>query len=333
MPRSSAKPPEGAMVITLRLILYVLIVAVWITPHVTLAEPRLLALSFDDAPRTDGPWYTGAERTRRLIDCLASVGAEGAMFFVTTAFIERFDPERSRLNAYVQAGHVLANHTHTHPWLRNTSAGDYLADVDYAQNLLSGMQGFVPYFRFPYLDEGRSAAKRDAVRIGLQARGLNHGYVTVDNYDWYMQALVSEAVREGLAIDEARLGEAYVELLIESIEFYDQLAQTHLGRSPRHVLLLHENDLAARYIDDLVLALRDRGWTLIPAVEAYDDPLASRLPDTTFNGQGRVAALAHEQGVPARDLIHPSEDEAWLRQEFERRQIVHWPELAGPEAE
>lgn len=288
------------------------------------AEPgsKRIALTFDDAPRGDGPFFTGVERTQHLIDALAAVDVTGAMFFVTTGRIETQDQGSDRLQAYVAAGHHLANHSHSHPWLWQSEAEAYLDDIDQASQILRQFEGYQPFYRFPYLDEGRSAAKRDAIRTGLTERQLRHGYVTVDNYDWYMQALVKEAVESGHTPDRQELGQAYVDLLLQAVDFYDEISQNELGRSVAHVLLLHENDLAALFIDDLVNALRNRGWQIIPAVEAYRDEIAATLPDTLFNGQGRVAALAHVNGRAPRELIHVSEDEAWLRDEFQRRGLL-----------
>lgn len=102
------------------------------------------------------------------------------------------------------------------------------------------------------------------MRHGLAERGLRNGYVTVDNYDGYMDALVQRAV-------------------------------------------------AAR---------REAGWQIVPAETAYADPIADMLPDTLFNGPGRVAALAHAAGLkPAREMVPPFEDEAWLEAEFTRRGV------------
>ena len=46
----------------------------------------------------------------------------------------------------------------------------------------------------------------------------------------------------------------------------------------------------------LVSALRADGWHIVPTVEAYEDPIAARDPDTLWLGQGRVAALAAGDG-------------------------------------
>ena len=295
-----------------------------VPPEKPTPAPRgRIAITFDDAPRGDGEFFTGAERTERLIAELAEAGVEGAMIFVLTENIALEAQGADRLRAYTDAGLVLANHSHTHSWLSRTDVADYLADIDTASGLLAGYESTAPFYRFPFLDEGRTSEKRDALRAGLQARGLRNGYVTVDTYDWYMNALAEEAVRKGHAPDMQALGSTYVEILAGNVEFYDRIAQATLGRSPAHVLLLHENDLAALFVGDLVKELRARGWEIVPALEAYDDPIAEVDPDTLFNGQGRVAAMADTEGLFKRsDLIAPDEDEDWLRAEFVRRGLL-----------
>ncbi|MFG5380600.1 polysaccharide deacetylase family protein [Yoonia sp. R2-816] len=135
------------------------------------------------------------------------------------------EAEIARLRAYLDAGHVLANNTHTHPWLRDTKVESYLADIDQAQDVLSNLQLVsAPYFRFPYLDEGSNRDKRLAVVEGLESRGLQNGYVTVDTYDWYMQALLEEALASDQDIDTNCLSKVHVDVLMEGIAFYDDLA-------------------------------------------------------------------------------------------------------------
>ena len=290
---------------------------------VNAGERRQIALSFDDAPRDDGPVFTGDERTRELVAALERAGVEGAMFFVTTQNLaKQGDPGYERLRQYAAAGHRIANHSHSHESANRTRAADFLADLDRADRVLRELPGFTRYFRFPYLHEGRPESRRDAIREGLARRGLRNGYVTVDNYDWYMQALANEVAAAGGRIDTRAWRDAYVDTLLHAVEFYDALAVRTLGRFPRHVLLLHENDLAALFVDDLVAALRNAGWEIVPAEAAYADPLAEREPDTLFLNQGRVAAVAHAEGASARRLISAFEDEAALRSEFVRRGLL-----------
>ena len=283
---------------------------------------RQIALSFDDAPRKDGTVLSGVARTDILIAALAEAEVAGAAFYVMTGNIARTRAGAERLRAYAQAGHVLANHTHTHPRLRDTSPDVYLQDIDTAAKALQDFEGTLPLFRYPYLDEGDTPARRHAIRDGLAARGLTNGYVTVDTYDWYMQALLDEAVSAGHPVDFDALGSLYVEVLMEGVAFYAALARDTLDHAPTHVLLLHENDLAALYVGDLVAALRADGWQIVPTHTAYADPIAQLIPETEFNGQGRVAAIAHARGTPARALVSRVEDQAHLRTLFQNRGLL-----------
>ena len=294
-----------------------------LSPVCATESPRRIALTFDDATLGDGPLLTGEQRTEELIAALAEAGVEGAMFFVTTRNLERRGEEGSRrVRRYVEAGHVLGNHSHSHMWLHKTPVDDYLADLDTAIARLAEFDGVTPFFRFPFLDEGRAYDKRDALRAALAERGLKNGYVTVDDYDWYMVSLVAEALEAGHEIDFDALRDAYVELLVDAVRFYDEMAIDVLGRSPQHVLLLHENDLAAMFVDDLVRKLRAEGWQIVPALEAFEDPIAEQEPETLFLGQGRIAALARAAGRSPQELVHVTENEQALRAEFARRGLL-----------
>jgi peptidoglycan/xylan/chitin deacetylase (PgdA/CDA1 family) len=265
-------------------------------------QAKRIALTFDDIPRAPGAFLTQEERTKRLIAALKKAGVRQGAFFVNPGFLA--DPERSggeaRIKAYVAAGHVLANHSFSHPQLGVTSADDYLADIDRAEAWLKGRKGRRPWFRFPYLHEGGTdKLKRDAIRAGLEDRGLQNGYVTVDASDWNMERQAIEARKAGKKIDMAALRDLYVQSHVDAAEFYDRLARQTLGRSPAHVLLLHETDLAAIYIDDLVAALRRAGWTIVTADEAFADPISSAMPDVPSARGTLTEALAWEKGLPA----------------------------------
>ena len=282
-----------------------------------------IAITFDDAPTSDTAIFAGEERTKRLIGALNAAGIEQTAFFCVSR--GRAKADLSRLDAYAAAGHLIANHSDTHRNLRNLTAEEYLADIAAADTILKGMPNFRPWFRFPFLAEGETREKRDTVRAGLRAMNYKQGYVTVDNYDWYLNALANNAKKAGQPIDEAALRDLYVEVVVKAVEFYDGIAVKTLGRSPRHVLLLHENDLAALYVGDLAAELRKRGWTIIGAEAAYADPIAAVEPDTLFLNQGRVAAIAHTKGVKPVDLVNELEDEAPLEALFAARVVKTVP--------
>ncbi len=262
---------------------------------------KRVALTFDDAPRAPGAFLSEDERTRRLIASLKKAGVNQAAFFINPGNITSSGDER-RIRSYVDAGHVLANHSATHPRLSQTANDAYIADIDAAAAWLNGREGNRPWFRYPFLDEGRQdKAKRDTVRDALSERGLTNGYVTIDASDWFYEAAARKASGQGKTIDRAALRDLYVEVHVDAAEFYDQLARQVIGRSPAHVMLLHETDLAALWIGDLVEALRAKGWTIISADEAYADPLGNFAKTfDTPSAQGTLTEMvAWQAGAPA----------------------------------
>jgi peptidoglycan/xylan/chitin deacetylase (PgdA/CDA1 family) len=264
---------------------------------------KRIALSFDDVPRDRGGFMTPDQRTEALIAALRRAGVKQAAFFLNPGNIEDSDDGvggARRIAAYVAAGHVIANHTWDHPHLNAMTAKAYLADVDRAARWLKGRRGYRPWFRFPFLDEGgKDKAKRDAVRSGLAARHLRSGYVTIDGSDWNMDALTTAAIRAGKPVDLKALHDFYIETLVGAADFYDGLAVKTLGRSPAHVMLLHETDLNALYVEDFVAALRADGWEIVTADEAYADPIADAAPDVPSANGTRTELMAWAKGIPA----------------------------------
>jgi peptidoglycan-N-acetylglucosamine deacetylase len=261
---------------------------------------KRIALTFDDIPRDRGAFLTPDERTTKLIAALKQAKVKQAAFFLNPGNLAKPDGQggEARINAYVAAGHVIANHSYTHPHLNMSDANAYLADIDAAAVWLKDREGYRPWFRFPYLDEGgKDKVKRDAIRTGLKVRGLRNGYVTADGSDWFLDDLVNKAKKDGNELDMEQLRRLYVRMHVSNAEAQDDLARQTLSRSPAHVMLMHETDLAALFLPDLVVELRRHGWQIITADEAYRDPLNRAFPDTPNAHGDLISAIAVEKKV------------------------------------
>lgn len=288
------------------------------------AEARRIAITIDDAPREDGPVFAGPARAAHIIEALKRAKAPPVAFFVVTSRMST--PEgRARIEAYANAGDLIANHSHTHSWAHSMSVEAYVAEIDQAEAILKGLPNRRPWFRYPYLDEGGQLEKRDQIRAALAARGLMSGYVTVDDYDWYLAQRWKEAIAAGRKVDRKKLKALYIDLLTDAADYYDALAVKYLGRSPAHVLLIHENDLAASFIGDLIAAYRAKGWEIVSPDVAFADPLAQDLPTTTFSGMGRIAAVAAERGLDRRTLEPWFSDEAQIDAKIAERGVFGPP--------
>jgi len=270
------------------------LVCLYVLMSVHISQAKTIALTFDDAPRGDGPLLSGEQRSKELIAKLEAHGAVPSAFFVTTQGLKH-DGNKQRIHRYADAGHIIANHSHTHQWLHKTGSSTYIQDIRVAESLLKDYSNRRPWYRYPYLDEGRELSQRNNIRTQLDNLDIMSAYVTVDNYDWYIESKWQQAVDESKLVDMDALRDVYISMLMSAVKFYDELANDVLGRSPHHVLLLHENDLAAVFIGDLIDALKDDGWEIISPDTAYQDEIADYVPKTLRTGQGRVAAIAHDK--------------------------------------
>lgn len=279
-----------------------------------------IALTFDDAPMPESSIMTGKEKTERIIQGLKSQGVSDALFFVTTQYIN--EESLKLINRYADEGFHLANHSHAHLSANKIPAEDYLLDF-YRSHLMSRkLNNYLKLHRFPYLHYGSSEETRDILNDALRELDYSIGYVTVDNFDWYLNGKLIKAHEEGKKINYDQLGKLYVSVLWECIVFYDEIAKKMLGRSPKHVLLLHENEMAAMYIDDLVKHIQSKGWKIISPEEAYRDPMSSLHHSShTFTKQGRVASIAHSKGEDKALLRHKSENGKYLDTQIQAMNI------------
>jgi peptidoglycan/xylan/chitin deacetylase (PgdA/CDA1 family) len=283
------------------------------------ATAKEIAITFDDAPRFARGYFDGPTRAIKLIDNLQKASIDQVAFFSVSK--ELNEEGTARIDKYANAGHLIANHTNTHPDFNVTSLSDYKKDFITADDKLSHFKNFIKWFRFPYLREGNDLEKRDGMRKTLNDMGYTHAYVTINNYDWYIEDLFQKAIKNGKKIDFEKLKKFYVSVLIDGVEYYDQMAVRLLERSPKHVILLHETDINALFIGDLAQELKNRGWKIISPKAAYEDKISNYLATTVarFN-PGRIGEIARDRGETA-GLWHEACNETYLENRFNKEVI------------
>ena len=128
---------------------------------------RQLALTYDDGPNDP--------HTLRLLEVLAKHGVH-ATFFVIGRYV-RQRPEIVR--EIVQAGHVVGNHTFTHPLLTLKSEAEVRKELDNCRSALQDAIGEPSnLFRPPF------GGRRPAVLRVARERGLEPVMWNVTGYDW-----------------------------------------------------------------------------------------------------------------------------------------------------
>ncbi len=183
-----------------------------------------------------------------------------------------------------------------------------MADVRRNDSIVRAFKTFRPLFRFPYLKEGNTAAKRDSVRAGLAAMAYRNGHVTIDASDWYYNSRLIKHLANTDEPNLATIRRLYLEHMFDRAQFYDSLAFALEGRRIAHTLLMHDNLINALFLDDLIAMFRAQGWEIIDADAAFADPIYRREPDIVPAGESLIWSLAKLSGRFDEILRFPAED-------------------------
>lgn len=271
----------------------------------TQGGPRF-AVTIDDFRFDDGPQQNGAARHRAILDALSAAQVQAAGL-ITGKHIDSPD-SASHLATWSEAGHAIGNHTYSHAYYGGSEPGDLGADIDRASGLLSAYPTTRPWFRFPYLAEGRTVEFRDRMRGALRERGLHNAHVTIDASDWYVnQRLLERLAREPDA-DVTPYGDYLVRHLLDRATFYDGLAREVLGYSPPHTLLIHHNLTTALFLPRILEGFRSAGWMAVDADVAFADPIYQTQPDIAPAAHSLIWQLAKADGRFEARLRSPGED-------------------------
>lgn len=212
------------------------------------------------------------------------------------------------ISTWGKQGHRIGNHGNLHLNLNkdSVSLSAYLQDVQQGHATFSNLEGFVPRYRFPFLKEGDTQEKRDGVRGWLLANNYQSGAVSIDASDWYYNQLFLAYQKEDDQESLGKLKQAYISHLLERAEYYDDLALKTLGRSPKHVLLLHVRAINAAWLDDIISSFNEHGWEFIDSDSAYQDSIYKIQTQTLPAGESIIWNIAQVYGV--KDLRYPAED-------------------------
>ena len=208
---------------------------------------KKIAFTFDDGP--DPTW------TPQVLSVLAKYHAP-ATFFLIGENVQRF-PELAR--AEVEAGHLVGNHTYSHPDLRTISKQRLWAELTATQRQIEAATGrSTLLFRPPY---DTDSAPTTAAQLSPLEDVDQMGYVVVgadvdpEDYDQPGAAAIFKTVMDGLAAGDGR------------------------------IVLFHDaggvRSQTVEALDRLIPALRDAGYEIAPLSDVLGVPAATLNPEVT----------------------------------------------------
>jgi peptidoglycan-N-acetylglucosamine deacetylase len=261
----------------------------------SVSQAKELALTFDDAPGDTTLHFQAKERTDKLLAQLKASNAPPVIIFANPCNGDGVTSNVSQLKKFKEAGHIIGNHTCTHPRLDTAGYEEFVANIQKAENILGDLLSVPKYFRFPFFNEGRDVTMRDQVRDWLKSQNYQNVSSSLENEDPIFSTKINEAKKQNKKIDYEKVKALYLKHILDGVEFYDKLAVEVLGRSPKHIILLHDKDATVLFIGDLIRELKKRGWSIIAADEAAKDPLYSMMPKNTHSTFGILGQVAYEK--------------------------------------
>jgi peptidoglycan/xylan/chitin deacetylase (PgdA/CDA1 family) len=292
------------------LLFSVLVSMFWGMNCCPVAQAASVAITMDDFDIHEQTMLTAQERNKRILATLNKHRAKAALFVIGQNI--QTNDDRALLRQWPLNGHFIGNHTFDHkPYNSKMSLEMEEQEILACEKILSGEAGFQKIFRFPMLAEGNTPEKRDALRAWLKTNGYKVGSVTIDASDWYIDQRLRDKLATDPKADLTPYRDYYLAHIWDRAQYYNNVSKKVLGREVKHTLLVHFNLLNALFLDDLLSMFESKGWKIINAQDAFQDPVFDRLPNSMPSGQSLIWGLAKETGKYDQELRYPGEDDTY----------------------
>jgi peptidoglycan/xylan/chitin deacetylase (PgdA/CDA1 family) len=287
----------------------ILVVLALMTCGVKAQRPQV-AFTFDDLP-AHGPLPPGETRPEVVKSILATLKAEHmppVYGFVNAFRLTGYPYQVEILNDWHKAGEPLGSHTYSHLSLDVVSAERFEQDIAGNEAVLTKVDpnGDWHWFRYPFLDEGDTLAKRREVRTYLKQHGYKVAEVTMDFEDYLWNEPYARCMAKHDTDSVAYLETSYLATANEFIGVFQELSKQLYGRDIPYVLLMHVGAFDARMLPRLIALFRAKGFEFVTLQQAQSDPVYSFDPDIGHPGGGTLEELvAQIKGVNFPDNEEP----------------------------
>ena len=271
-----------------------------------LSAHPVIALTFDDLPAA-GSLPPGGTRTKIATDLTAELQAahlKGTYGFVNASRMENDPDAQHALRIWMDAGMKIGSHTWSHPSLADLSVEAYEREIARNEPALVkyGGESDWHWFRYPYLAEGDTAEKHDAVRRWLLGHGYHVAEVTLSFEDYNWNDAYGRCVAKQDTASIAWLRQSYLESAAEYIKLGREEEQIAFGHEIPNVLLLHATAFTTLMLPRLLDQLRLEGFTFSTLPEVEQDPAYAQDPDAALKYGGTLP----DQFMDLRHLPYPT---------------------------
>ena len=272
-------------------------------------QSEAVAITVDDLPGTDDlpPGMSRAYVARSILHTLKTFHAPPVYGFVNAGQLDDGPEDIRVLKMWRAAGLPLGNHTYSHLSADKVTAEEFDNDIAKDEPILKRLiKPTAPahdwhWFRYPYLAEGETVEKRNAVRAYLFDHHYRVAQVTMSFDDWTWNDPYARCATRQDAQSIAWLKSSYLDTATKSIELSRQISQQLYGRPIKQVLLIHIGAFETVMLPRLLALLRQQGFTLVSLQDAESDPAYQDDPGMPSTGGSTFL----EQTMQSRHITPP----------------------------
>lgn len=255
---------------------------------------KMVAFTFDDVPHAGGGGsiLEMTSSNKQLLTTLKQNNVP-AIGFVNEKLIfdypQQVKARTAILEMWLNQGFELGNHTYSHWSLMDVPLETYEPDVlkneTITKPLMAKHNMNLKYFRHPFLVTGRTLDDKNQFEKFLHKNGYTIAPVTMEFLDWKFNLIYVYAKEQNDSETLNRVVKEYLEFANQKIAFYEKISQEILGYQARQILLLHDNELNADHIKDIIQLFKSNNYQFINIEKALKDKAYS-LPDNYFGPIG-----------------------------------------------
>lgn len=242
----------------------------------SLCTAQKLAITFDDLP-LNGALAQGVTRTeiaRSAVAILREHNITSAYGFINARKLEDNADAAEALKIWA-AAEPVGNHTYSHMDLNANTVDAFEHDVAENEPVLELLQPSSDWhwLRYPYLNEGETLEKRNAVRNYLATHHYKIAQVTVEWGDYFWNTAYARCAAKDDKASIDWLHTSYLKAAAEHIAQARAQSQALFGHDINYVLLLHLGSFSSTILPDALDLLKKSGFEIVSLEEAESDPI------------------------------------------------------------
>lgn len=266
-----------------------------------------VAITVDDLP-THGalPPHTSREAVaKKMLRVFQKHKLPDVHAFINAGKVEVNHESYEVLNLWKKSGYSFGNHTYLHPDLNKVSVEEFKKQIEQNEPMLAKLSPTKnwKHFRYPFLREGDTLEKRNAIRSFLKEKNYQIAQVSIDFEDWSWNDPYARCKKIGDKNKVQWLEKTYLQNATEQLDRAEAVSHALLQRSISHILLLHIGAFDTDMLDQLLTAYEKKGVQFITLDEANSDEIYSIDPALAAKyGSEITYQIMKSKGLTLKDL-------------------------------